>query len=299
MDVASSAGVADPSASSSSSSSTTTAPTPPPFPTYRQRRPATCHEPDADDAVDEDDDEALFAELEREVEAMDDEQNYPPPPPAPTGRGWIGEKTEREEDDGFGFDLGEFRERRMEEIRQELLQRKQGSSTTPTPTTSSFRGRLVTIHHEKELIHLSAQEPRVAIHFFHPSFERCKLLDRHLEILARLHPDTLFLRANALDCPFLTQKLNLRVLPCLVTFKEGTSKDRMVGFEEVGNSDRFTTGALEWRLGRSGVVDLRRERKPILGFAEQGREGVGEGVVGANLGGRGEREGEEEFWLDD
>lgn len=59
-----------------------------------------------DEEDDDDDDEKLFAELDRELDSMEDESNFHP-------RG--GDDT----DTVAGFDMAEFRERRMEELRQE------------------------------------------------------------------------------------------------------------------------------------------------------------------------------------
>ena len=75
------------------------------------------------------------------------------------------------------------------------------------------------------------------------------------------------------------------------------SKDKIVGFEELGNSDGFSTGALEWRLGQSGIVDPRENRKPIMGFGGDGGGGdtVGRGVVGAKK----NDEGHDDFWDDE
>lgn len=166
-------------------------------------------------------------------------------------------------------------------------------------STASMKGLLTEITNEKDLIQFSSTERQVAIHFFHPKFQRCSLLDRHLTVLARLHPKTLFLKANVLNCPFLTAKLNVSVLPCLITFKDGISKDKIVGFEELGNSDKFSTGALEWRLGQSGIIDPRENRKPIFGFGgdnnNAGGETVGRGVVGT----KNNDDGEDDFWDDE
>lgn len=38
---------------------------------------------------------------------------------------------------------------------------------------------------------------RVVCHFFHRDFERCKLLDKHLTILARKYFDTRFIKVSA------------------------------------------------------------------------------------------------------
>ena len=78
--------------------------------------------------------------------------------------------------------------------------------------------------------------------------------------------------------PFLVEKLQLRVLPCVMAFVHGISKDKLIGFQEFGNSDAFTTAALEWRLGRTGMFPIRylthlgvlvpqqKANKPILGL---------------------------------
>lgn len=42
--------------------------------------------------------------------------------------------------------------------------------------------------------------------------------------LAAKHFDTLFLRANVANVPFLVTKLEIKVLPCVVGFVDGLSK---------------------------------------------------------------------------
>jgi len=53
------------------------------------------------------------------------------------------------------------------------------------------------------------------------------------------------------------EKLQIKVLPCVVCFVGGVSKDRLIGFEELGNDDEFTTATLELRLAQSGVIEGR------------------------------------------
>ncbi|SNX85521.1 related to PLP1 - protein involved in actin and tubulin folding [Melanopsichium pennsylvanicum] len=248
------------------------------------------YEQDKDEDRDDDDDEALFAELDKELDLMEDQANF---------------DHQGGESSLVGFDMAEFRERRIEELRSEIDAIKasqDGSSydlsTMQHTSTASMKGLLTELTNEKDLISFSCTERQVAIHFYHPKFSRCALLDRHLTVLARLHPTTLFLKANVLNCPFLTQKLKVSVLPCLITFKDGVSKDKMIGFEELGNSDKFSTGALEWRLGQSGIIDPRENRKPIFGFGANnndngGGDTVGRGVVGAR------NHDEDDFWDDE
>jgi hypothetical protein len=43
------------------------------------------------------------------------------------------------------------------------------------------------------------------------------------------------------ESPFFTVKLGIKVLPCVVMFKNGVSVDRVVGFEQLGGKDDFPT----------------------------------------------------------
>lgn len=70
------------------------------------------------------------------------------------------------------------------------------------------------------------------------------------------------MKVDVENTPFLVDKLHIRVLPCIMAFVNGISKDKLIGFESFGNSDSFTTAALEWRLGQTGMyghADTRRD----------------------------------------
>ena len=76
-----------------------------------------------------------------------------------------------------------------------------------------------------------------------------------MKILAPKHFDTRFLRINVEDAPFLVTKLKIQVLPCVLSFVDGVSTDRIIGFEGLGYSeDTFTTRDLEARLLAAGVL---------------------------------------------
>ncbi|PVF91914.1 thioredoxin-like protein [Serendipita vermifera] len=114
-------------------------------------------------------------------------------------------------------------------------------------------GKYTEIFDEKEVIRTSANEKKCIIHFYHRNFQRCKIMDKHLEALAPKYFDTRFLRVFVENVPWLVEKLGVKVLPCVIVFIDGVTKDRIVGFEELGNADDFETSALEMRLKVSGV----------------------------------------------
>jgi len=92
------------------------------------------------------------------------------------------------------------------------------------------------------------------IHFYHTNFKRCEIMDKHLARLAPKYFATRFIRVFVENVPWLVEKLMIKVLPCVVCFMDGVSKDRLIGFEELGNDDAFDTVTLELRLSMSGVI---------------------------------------------
>ena len=50
---------------------------------------------------------------------------------------------------------------------------------------------------EGDFLEIVTQAQRVVCHFYHRDFERCKLLDKHLQVLARKYFDTRFIKLSA------------------------------------------------------------------------------------------------------
>ena len=63
------------------------------------------------------------------------------------------------------------------------LQRSQGGAYEPVS--------------EGDFLQIVTKTPLVVAHFFHPDFERCRVMDRHLSILAGRHPGTRFVKISA------------------------------------------------------------------------------------------------------
>lgn len=70
--------------------------------------------------------------------------------------------------------------------------------------------------------------------FFHKDFERCKIVDMHMQKICRVHLEARFVRIDAEKCPFFVGKLNIQMLPTIIMFENGVAIDRICGFEEIG-----------------------------------------------------------------
>ena len=108
---------------------------------------------------------------------------------------------------------------------------------------------------EKEFFEACKKSKHVVCHFYRDSAFRCKIVDKHLEQLARTHQECRFLKINAERSQFLTERLKIKVIPTIALVKEGKTIDYIVGFADLGNSDDFDTEMLEWRIARAAIIE--------------------------------------------
>ncbi|KRX05196.1 Thioredoxin-like fold [Pseudocohnilembus persalinus] len=107
---------------------------------------------------------------------------------------------------------------------------------------------------EDEFLNYVTKNVYAAVHFYHNDFQKCKIMDMHLRKIAYGHPECRFLRLNAEKAPFFISKLAVQVLPTVITFENGIAKDRIVGFQDLGNEDDFDTMVLIRRLVKAGCI---------------------------------------------
>lgn len=135
-------------------------------------------------------------------------------------------------------------------------------------------GTYTEIEEEKGFLDLTTTVGKCVIHFFHVDFRRCAILDTHLKVLAEKYFECKFAKINVDTAKFFVEKLKIRVLPALICFKDGIVVDRIIGFEDFGNTDSFPTDMLERRLGQSGVITVKdledTKKKTIFGFSGRG-----------------------------
>ncbi|TIB18712.1 hypothetical protein E3P92_00546 [Wallemia ichthyophaga] len=146
-----------------------------------------------------------------------------------------------------GLEDDDYREQRIREILSDITRRQINAEFVS-------RGGYREYTSEKEVMDVGLKEAKAVVHFFHPRFKRCEIMDTHLELIAHQHLGTKFLKVHVENVPFLVEKLRIKVLPCVITFRQGVARDRLVGFEDLGKSDEFTTKMLENRLFEMGAI---------------------------------------------
>ncbi|CAG8519123.1 3840_t:CDS:2 [Paraglomus occultum] len=150
------------------------------------------------------------------------------------------EELENDDDDSV---IANIREKRMEQLKQEMAKLQE--------MRQHNHGTYEEIPNEKDILKITTSTKLCVVHFFHKEFRRCQIIDKHLAPISQKHFKTRFVKINVENAPFLVEKLKVQVLPCVISFIDGISVDRIVGFEELGNTDSFTTAALELRLSKS------------------------------------------------
>ena len=169
------------------------------------------------------------------------------------------EEQEDQNDSDFDYEFDDddqaleaFRQRRLAELKQ--------AHAAATEHAAKGHGEVRTISQDEFLPECGGESSSkyVVVHFFHNDFERCKIMDHHLKIIAPLHMSCKFVRINAEKAPFFVAKLAIQTLPTLLVFKDGKTIDRLVGFEGFSDPktpDEFPTSRLGRWLERTGAIE--------------------------------------------
>jgi len=152
-----------------------------------------------------------------------------------------------------GDDLERLRHKRIAELKAQQAKvqewRRKG------------HGKYEEVNDQKAWFQEVKDNERVVCHFYRNQTAYCALVDHHLEQLARAHMETRFIKINAENSPFLVERLLVVVMPTIIMTKDGATLDRLEGFCELGNTDRFTTAQLEERMAKKRSNRYAREEK--------------------------------------
>lgn len=153
--------------------------------------------------------------------------------------------------------LEKLTEEDVEKMRAQRLQAMKQEHKKRQDWLTNGHGEYDDLSGEKELFDITKKSEKVVCHFYRDTTMRCKIVDKHLESLARKHLEAKFVKINVDKAPFMVERLHIKVLPTILLMIDNIVKDRIVGFTDLGNCDDFSTEMLEWRLGHGGVIDYK------------------------------------------
>ncbi|KAL3311228.1 Thioredoxin domain-containing protein 9 [Cichlidogyrus casuarinus] len=139
----------------------------------------------------------------------------------------------------------------LEAIKQKRLNELKEKAKLKDEWLTNGHGVYTEVPDEKAFFACNKKSKQIVCQFYlEPTF-RCKIVDKHLAALAPKHIECKFVKLNAEKAPFLTEKLNIRVIPTILIIINEQVCDRIVGFDDLGGHDEFSTRMLEWRLAQS------------------------------------------------
>ena len=144
-------------------------------------------------------------------------------------------------------DLDDLREKRLQQLKKQAQKKQEW--------LQQGHGEYVQIAGEPDFFPETKNSARVVCHFYRDSTWRCKIVDKHLALLAPKHLETKFVRIDVEKCKFLVDRLNVKMLPAVHLIKDGKFVDKIVGFDDLGGHDEFSTEMMEWRIACAGVIN--------------------------------------------
>jgi len=192
------------------------------------------------------------------------------------------EEDEDEDENGLDAEFKLIREKRMAQLKAQHQEKAEN--------LSKGHGQYREISQDEFLPEVTGSR-HVLVHFYHKDFMRCKIMDKHLAILAPAHLECKFLKINAEKAPFFVGKLQIKILPTVIYLKESIAEERVQGFEGLtegqpkGAEDEFPTTVLATRLAKIGAIEytapptLEELRRLQLGKTMGAIRAGGGGVV--------------------
>ncbi|GEQ70085.1 hypothetical protein JCM33374_g3761 [Metschnikowia sp. JCM 33374] len=149
--------------------------------------------------------------------------------------------------------VARYKEQRLQQLQKEIK-----SIDRATDVLGKDAGCVNFISAEKELMEAVTRTDVALVHFYQPTFAKCKVMNERLALLAEKHLALHVLAIPAENASFLVAKLKIKVLPFVVVYRNGQEIARIVGFEGIGGSEEAVTiTALESKLVQCGAITRR------------------------------------------
>lgn len=172
------------------------------------------------------------------------------------------EEDKANEEDGYfdDEDNGADEDSELRMLREKRLRQIQSHEKQKLENIGKGHGQYRNIVQD-EFLHEVTNSLYTVCHFYHQDFEKCKVMDHHLQILAKRHIETKFVKIDAAKTPFFVQKLSIRTMPTLIFFVDGVAKDKLIGFEGLSDDlpiyqeDEWKTIKLSKLLAKAGMIN--------------------------------------------
>ncbi|ORC87384.1 putative ATP binding protein-like protein [Trypanosoma theileri] len=146
-------------------------------------------------------------------------------------------------------DLMEIRRKRLKALK-EMEQRRDA-------WLRKGHGQLQELTDPKEFFRAVEQSERVVVHFMRRATSRCMIIERHLREIAARHFETRFCYVDVERIPSLAERFNVIMLPTLMLIEGKKTFHSIIGFDEFGGTDDFSTETVIQVLSAYGMLNER------------------------------------------
>merc|ERR1719261_2243293 len=103
-------------------------------------------------------------------------------------------------------------------------------------------GKLSKINDQQEFFAAGKQSAKIVCIFTRNSNKYGKAMLEHAELLAQRHMEARFIWVDAENAPFLTDRLNIYMLPTIVCIKDNKVHKQHNGLNEIDGSGKYSSG---------------------------------------------------------
>ena len=116
-------------------------------------------------------------------------------------------------------------------------------------------GALAKIVDQKDFFGVCKGSQKVIVLFTRDSNKYGQVMMDHMTLLAQQHLEARFVWVDAENAPFLTDKLNIWMLPTICCIIDNNVKEQHNGLNEIDGSGKYSSGMLEYLLHLDGMLD--------------------------------------------
>merc|ERR1712054_416507 len=144
-------------------------------------------------------------------------------------------------------DLQRIKAKRIAEMRKKA-EELQGN-------VANGHGHLTKINDQQEFFAAAKKSARLICVFTRNSNKHGKAMLEHSEVLASKHLEARFIWVDAENAPFLTDRLNIYMLPTIVCVKDNKVHKQHNGLNDISGDGKMTTGLIEFLLQIDEMLD--------------------------------------------
>merc|ERR1719409_2566642 len=144
-------------------------------------------------------------------------------------------------------DYAKIRANRLAEMRRKKEQQEMNKF--------NGHGELTKINDQQEFFAAAKKSDRMVVIFTRNSNKYGKAMLEHATLLAQRHLEARFIWVDAENAPFLTERLNIYMLPTIVCIKDNKVHRQHNGLNEIDGSGKYSSGMLEYLLHCDEMLD--------------------------------------------